>query len=155
MTKEQPRAICSGRSKQKSDCERFAKATLLLRVTWANLSCHSQKREIHFKKFKKNFFSYFLTVFPPFYVKERIAPFALRSVALFLKIDHERIAQVNLIKKTTLSDLLPLLFIKERREGFTFFPSESLFPSQKTSKSLEKPMSEFQTLIFCVYWLTF
>ena len=155
MTKEQPREICSGRSKQKSDCERFAKATLLLRVTWANLSCHSQKREIHFKKLKKNFFSYFFDSFSPFLCQRANSSFCSSLSCSFLKIDHERIAQVNLIKKTTLSDLLPLLFIKERREGFTFFPSESLFPSQKTSKSLEKPMSEFQTLIFCVYWLTF
>ena len=29
-----------------------------------------------------------------------------------------------------------------------FFTSESLFPSQKTSESLEKPMSELSTLIF-------
>ena len=156
MTKEQPRAICSGRSKQKSDCERFAKATLLLRVTWANLSCHSQKREIHFKKFKKNIFSYFFDSFSPFLCQRVNSSFCSSlSCSFFKDQPWANCSGQSDKKKKTLSDLLPLLFIKERREGFTFFPSESLFPSQKTSKSLEKPMSEFQTLIFCVYWLTF
>ena len=63
-----------------------------------------------------------MTVFPPFYVKERIAPFALRSVALFLKINHERIAQVNLIKKNNLKRFAPLALYKRATGGIHFFP---------------------------------
>ena len=59
----------------------------------------------------------FLTVFPPFYVKEQITPFALRSF-VFLKSDCERIAQVALYKRATMSNSLPWLFTKEWRERF-------------------------------------
>ena len=40
--------------------------------------------------------------------------------------------------------------IKKFGSDSLFFTSESLFSSQKTSESLEKPMSEFSTLHFCV-----
>ena len=60
----------------------------------------------------------FLTVFPPFYAQERIAPLSLCSVALY--------------KRATLSDSL-------------FFTSESLARKQ-TSDLLKKPMSKFPTL---------
>ena len=52
--------------------------------------------------------------------------------------------------KSKLSDFLPPLYTVQKSDGsnLLFFTSESLFCSQKTSESLEKPMSELSTLIF-------
>ena len=70
------------------------------------------------------FFVYFSLLFP-FYAQDRIAPVALCSVALY--------------KRVTVSDSL-------------FFKSELLFCSQKVSVSIEKPMSEFPTLIYSIVY---
>ena len=51
-------------------------------------------------------------------------------------------------KRATMSNSLPTLMIKEGHDLFALFPmfiALSLFHSQKTSDSLEKPMSEFPT----------
>ena len=63
----------------------------------------------------------FLKGFPTFYALERIAPIAICAVALN--------------KRAAMSYLL-------------FFTSEALFCLQKTSDMLEKPMSEFPTLVY-------
>ena len=122
MTKEQPRAICSGRSKQKSDCERFAKATLLLRVTWANLSCHSQKREIHFKKFKKNFFSYFFDSFSPFLCQRVNSSFCSSLSCSFFKDRPWANCSGQSDKKTNLKRFAPVALYKRATGGIHFFP---------------------------------
>ena len=90
--KERPWLIPSGCSWQKSDCEGIAQVPLNKitevahdkRATWANRSCHSQKRAILLKKIEKNcIICMCLTVFPPIYANEWIAPIALCSVTLF------------------------------------------------------------------------
>ena len=65
------------------------------------------------------------------------------------KSDHERIALVAPKKRASMSDSLRLLMTREQREQFALFHEWivlSLFRSQKSSNSLEKPMSEFPTL---------
>ena len=76
---------------------------------------------------KIRIFYLFLTDFPPLYAQEQSAHL------LFLM--------------SNLSNLLPLLFTKKQLWAIcSFLMSESLFGSQKKSKSLEKPMSKFPTL---------
>ena len=145
MTKEQPRANCSGHSWQNSDCEQFAQVTLFLWVTWANGSKTSDLLE---KNRKNRFFLMFFTVFPlslpkskssncsslsHSFVKEQ--PWANRSGHSVQNSNREQFAQVAQCswQKSDGSNLL-------------FFTSESLFRSQKTSDSLQKPMSKFPTL---------
>ena len=71
----------------------------------------------------------FLTVSPPFYAKERIAPFALRSF------------------KSDLSDLLPLLFTKEWGERFVLIhnwiaKNEQI--ARKTDERIPNPAGGWQ-----------
>ena len=59
------------------------------------------------------------------------------------KSDHERNAPVALYIRAAVSDSLRLLITKKNNR------SKSLFPSQKTSEMLQKPMSEFPTQQIC------
>ena len=102
----------------------------------------------------------FFTVFPLFMPKSESLP-SLFVPLLFFKVrqnsccslqksDHEQIAPLAIYKRATVSNSIPSLFTKELREQFTLFQERIailLFRSQKTSDSLEKPKSEFPTLI--------
>ena len=83
------------------------------------------KRAIHSKN---SYFCMFLTVFPLF-MAESESPMSLFAHLLFFKEQIERFAPFAHNNRATVSDSLM-----------------SLFCSQKTSDSLEKPMSEFPTL---------
>ena len=67
--------------------------------------------------------------------------------------DHKQIAPVALYKRATVSDFL----VQSDGSDLLFFTSQSLLHSQKTSDSLEKPKSEFSTLIkdnaMFIFWL--
>ena len=95
----------------------------------------------------------FLTVFPLF-MPQSESLLSLFTHFLFFKERLERFSPVSFYKRVTMSDSLWLLMKKERqwaihsgRSCQKSNGSESLFCSQKTSESLEKPMSEFPTLI--------
>ena len=95
------------------------------------------------------------------FFKEQL--WANRSGLSEQKSYHEWFPPVTLYKRATVRNLLPSLFTKERpwaiRSGRSwlksdwsdslFFMSRSLFHSQKTIQSLEKPMSEFPTQSMC------
>ena len=96
--------------------------------------------------------------------KSKLLPL-LSAQLLFFKEQRERFAVVALLKSVTVSELLLLLFTKEwlcaicsrthdktasDKSDLLFFMSESLFRSQKRNDSLEKPMSQFQTLVFTI-----
>ena len=83
------------------------------------------KRAIHSKN---SYIFMFLTVFPLF-MAESESPMSLFAHLLFFKEQIERFAPFAHNNRATVSDSLT-----------------SLFRSQKTSDSLEKPMSEFPTL---------
>ena len=136
MTKEELLANRSCRSVKKSNMG----DSLLI------LASRSQKRVSHSKKFI--FFVYlwqFFTALPLFYAKEWFT-----LVAFWQRIDCERNTPFALFKRLNVSDSLPSLITKlQKSDGSNslFFASELLFRSQKTSDLLEKPMSEFPTLI--------
>ena len=86
------------------------------------------------------------------FFKERLEWFAhSRSLQ---KSDREGFAQVAHDNRATVNDLLRSLMKKERREQFALFHEPIalflLFHSQKSSQTLEKPMSKFPTLL-CAY----
>ena len=93
---------------------------------------------------KNSYFLYVFTAFPLFMPK---------SESLQLLFFQERRVWFSLIalyKRSTMSITFPSLFIKELQTRFALFQEGialSLFCSQKTSDSLEKPKSEFPTLI--------
>ena len=91
----------------------------------------------------------FLTVFPLFMPKKKSLP-SLFAKSLFCKNHLEWFTPVTLYKRATVRDSLKSFMTKERREPFTLFRKQialPLFCSQKMSKFLEKPMSEFPTLV--------
>ena len=145
FTKEQQRAIQSGRFLQKSNRERLAQVALYKRAMWAN---HAWFEGIACKKDrfagKIHMFHMFLTVFPLFMPKSESLPslfphtlFFKEQFEWFAHIAHykkncEQFAQVAHDKIATLSNLLRSLMTKEWWEQFAlFFSSESLFHSQK------------------------
>ena len=165
LTEERQWAIRSGCSWQKSNIEPIALVALVRRATWAICSGHSgqksymndslmipanrsQKRAIRSKKSYKHcvFLISFLTVFPLFMPMRKSLP-SLLTQSLFFK--------------SNMSDSITSLFTKERPwaicsgcswqksagSNLLFFSSASLFRSQKANESLEKPMSEFPTLL--------
>ena len=103
---------------------------------------------------------YVFHCFSSFYAQERIAPVALRSVNLFLRVTgairsccsvqksiQEKIVIVALYKIVTVSDSLTLLFTKERWKRFALFHAQIAL--SLTKNSLEKPKSKFPSLIIC------
>ena len=66
--------------------------------------------------------------------------------SLFFKEPLEQFAHVTHYKRAAVSDSLRSLMTTGDGSNLLFFMSESLSRSQKTSESLEKPMSEFPTL---------
>ena len=74
----------------------------------------------------------------------------IRSFCSLQKCDHERIASIALYKRATMSDLLRLLMTKERQEQFSLFHELIALSLTKKSDSLEKPRSDFPTLLFSV-----
>ena len=87
--KERLWAICSRHSLKKSYCEQIALGSCcsFIWATWVNRSRRSIQKsdpeKIALNFFEKRFFRMFLTVVPPFYAQERIAPAALCSNTLF------------------------------------------------------------------------
>ena len=74
---------------------------------------------------------------------------SLFAPVLFFQEGWERFTLIVLYKRATVSYSLPSLFTKEQQEVFALFQERitiSLFHSQKTSNSLEKPKSKFATL---------
>ena len=132
--KEQLWAICSRHSLKKSRRERIALVAIYKRATVSkSLSISLNKGDISEFLMKKNIlfvrFWLFLTVFPPFYAQEWMAPVALCSVALFERAawaicsfyslknsNHEQIASVALYKRATMSVSLLSPMTKERLE---------------------------------------
>ena len=87
----------------------------------------------------------FFDSFSLFYAQDQMAPVTLCSCALF-NVRLERFSPVNM------SYSLRSLMTKEQLERFALFRERIillLFRSQKTSESLEKPMSKFLTLVPC------
>ena len=118
------------------------------RLEWIVL----KKRSISSKKL------YFLYIFDsfhcfsPYHSQEWIAPVALRSVTFFKRATGTTAAHY---KRATVSDLLPSLNTKERRELFAIFQewiTLLVFSSQNTSNTLKKPKSEFPTLRVRLLW---
>ena len=78
-----------------------------------------------------------LTVFHCFshlYAQEQIAPIALRSVALY--------------KRATVSDSLPSIFTKERRERIAIGKEQNAISLTKNERFARKSKSKFPTLAF-------
>ena len=73
----------------------------------------------------------------------------------FLQSNFEPIAQVALNKTATMSDLLRLPISKERWQRSALFYKRIALLLKKKSKSLNKPMSKFQTLIFLDFLFIF
>ena len=83
---------------------------------------------------------------------------AIRSRHSLQKSDCGQFAQVAHEKRVTMSDLHRTCMTKEWRNQFALFHkwiALSLFPSQKMSKLLEKPMSKFPTLIYTQFGVNF
>ena len=135
MTKEQPRANCSGHSWQNSDCEQFAQVTLF--YEWPEPM--AQKLAICSKKIGKIVFFLCFLQFFPFLCQRANPPIALRSVTHLLKSNHEQIAQVTLYKIATVSHSLRLLMTNERWEQFALFHERIALSFTKIEESLEKP----------------
>ena len=151
MTKEQHWANRSCRSCQKSDVSDLLRSlrTKELHEWFAHDSSKSlAKTSNSLKKIIQTLcFSHkFLTVFTLFMPMRKSLP-SLLTQSLFFK--------------SNMSDSITSLFTKERPwaicsgcswqksagSNLLFFSSASLFRSQKASESLEKPMSEFPTLL--------
>ena len=136
--KEQPWAIHSCRSLQKSDHEQFAHIALYKRATWANCTCYylkksdvSDSRENLSKnqRFARKFV-FFLCFwqFSPLLCQEQITHITLLSFTLF-KERLERVAPVAHYKRATVIDALTLLFKKEQKWELLKKKSESHFHS--------------------------
>ena len=99
------------------------------------------------KRFEKKYFFVCFWQFPPLFIpKEWIAPID-HHYSIFFKDWRDRFILVDLWKRSTISESIPLIFQKDWREWFNFFHDRSDLSIRKTSDSIEKPMIEFPTLV--------
>ena len=98
------------------------------------------------KKFEKLYFSYVFYSFSPFLCQRANCSYRSSLSCSFLKSDCERIAQVDLTKRATVSDLLRSLKTKERWQQFALFHELIILSLTKNERITRKPMSEFPTL---------
>ena len=136
FTKEWQWAIRSSCSLQKSKHEQFTHVALYKRTTCAIRSHRSLTKWViclwfaydlsgllaKNKRFaqKIHIFHMFLTVFPPFYAQERIAPIALCSFALFKRATWS-ICSRHSVQKNNREWFAQVLMTKEQWERFTLF----------------------------------